>query len=219
MCCFPPKREAPGGVLAARSPGFVFPRSSFRVLPSFSSEVKGWRLFLIADARAPFPSDVVGRGASLRRKRKTPPSTDIQVMSPRTSRGKRQTDRSDVRQELSASTSPNRFRAQWTSGRAPALHAYEYLTTPAFAPYPFRFAQSEADAAAFRRAPVDSAFHPAMGHSAMIPILCKQIAAIAVSMVNRKRCVYRAGGRGLPALLARRGCPAKHWLDPRHKLR
>ena len=44
------------------------PCSSFRVPLAFPSEVKGWRLFLIADARAPLPSDHAGRGASLREK-------------------------------------------------------------------------------------------------------------------------------------------------------
>ena len=47
-----------------------------------------------------------------------------------------------------ASPSPIRFSGQWTSGRAPALHAKEYLTTPAFEDESLPFCSCEADAAA-----------------------------------------------------------------------
>ena len=53
------------------------------------------------------------------------------VMSPRTGIRKRQADRSDVRQEYIRFTkSPNRCRAAWTSGRAPALHAFRSISRP-----------------------------------------------------------------------------------------
>jgi hypothetical protein len=63
-------------------------------------------------------------------------------------------DRSDVRQEyVRLRGSPNRFRACQADGRQPFMR-HEYLTMPVFSALSLRFARSEADAAAFRRARV-----------------------------------------------------------------
>jgi hypothetical protein len=66
--------------------GFIvsIPWSSFRVRLAFSSEVKGWRLFLIADARAPFPSDLPAAEPDEREKG-TPRSTDPRMSGKNTS--------------------------------------------------------------------------------------------------------------------------------------
>ncbi len=55
---------------------------------------------------------------------------------PRTLR-KRQADRSDVRQEFARLERARTGFKPLDSGRAPALHACECLTTPAFKTYPF----------------------------------------------------------------------------------
>jgi hypothetical protein len=57
----PASKEATGRVGAARSPGFQcrFLGLHFEFVLAFSTEVKGWRLFLIADAWA-LPSDPGG---------------------------------------------------------------------------------------------------------------------------------------------------------------
>jgi hypothetical protein len=47
---------------------------------------------------------------------------------------------------------PEPVSSQWTSGRAPALHALEYLTNPCLRYLSLRFRDCEADAAALRRA-------------------------------------------------------------------
>ena len=73
-----------------------------------------------------------------------------------------------------ASPSPIRFSGQWTSGRAPALHAKEYLTTPAFEDLSLPLHRCEADAAAFRRACSERAFHPAIDQYDVIPTICTQ---------------------------------------------
>ena len=72
--------------------------------------------------------------------------------------------------------SPNRFRAQWTSGRG-----QPFMPRVSLEPLPFDaslpFCPCDANAAAFRRA-CDSAFHPATGHSSIIPIKMKNISII-----------------------------------------
>jgi hypothetical protein len=94
---------------------------------------------------------------------------------------------------------PNRFRAFFDSGRAPALHAASVSQTPAFLMLPFRFAR------AMRERPlsvvrIERALHPAMDNNDMSYILCKEIAVMAAMMVNRKDApgACRAGGQGTP---------------------
>ena len=55
---FPPQRRPGRRRRCPFARGLCRPWSSFRVPVAISSAVKGWRLFLIADARAPFPSDL-----------------------------------------------------------------------------------------------------------------------------------------------------------------
>ena len=64
--------------------------------------------------------------------------------------GKRQGDRSDVRQEYVRLKRARSGLEPLPSGRAPALHACECLTMPAFESYPFS-SPREAEAAAFCR--------------------------------------------------------------------
>jgi hypothetical protein len=73
-------------------------------------------------------------------------------------RGKRQADRSDVRQKFARfETARSGSSLDKRTGASPSCR--EYLTIPAFDNYPFRFAHAMLNAAAFRRAP-DNAFHP-----------------------------------------------------------
>ena len=101
---------------------------SFRAPPVFFEQVKGWRRFLIADARAPVPSDPGGRGASSR-KGKTLASNQ-RAKGPRT-QGWR-TGRS-IRCPAKITSALKRARSGFelgTCGRAPALHACDCLTNP-----------------------------------------------------------------------------------------
>jgi hypothetical protein len=87
--------------------------------------------------------------------------------------GKRQADRSDVRQEFARFAKPEPVFELEPSGRAPALHASEYLAIPALnTSLPFR--PCEADAAALVGR-LDNAFHPAMAHHSEIIFSVKQI--------------------------------------------
>ena len=103
-----------------------FPWSSFRVRPAFSSEVKGWRLFMIADARASFVR-LGGRGADEREKGTRGPRIQ------RTGTSRKKTGRS-IRcpaRIRPLQKSPNRFRAFGKrTGASPSCR--ECLTTPAF---------------------------------------------------------------------------------------
>ncbi len=74
------------------------------------------------------------------------------------------------------------FRANGTSGRAPALHAKEYLTTPAFEYLSLPFHPCEADAAALVGR-VRNALHSATDLYSMVHIICK---VSFVNTVNRK---------------------------------
>jgi hypothetical protein len=105
---------------------FVFVSESSGLM----KQVKGWPHFKIADCvlvrrlRRRFRPTWRPR-ASLRANRGNPGGHGAsRVMNPGTEeRGKRQGNRSDVRQEyVRSKKSPNRFRA-FESGRAPALHA------------------------------------------------------------------------------------------------
>ena len=55
---------------------------------------------------------------------------------------KRQADRSDVRHGYDRFAKPDPASSSSQSKQAPALHALEYLTTPVFQIYPFRFAHA-----------------------------------------------------------------------------
>jgi hypothetical protein len=82
--------------------------------------------------------------------------------------------RSDVRQKFARFAKPDPALSQWTSGRAPALHASDYLTTPAFETHPFRFAHPR------RMRPLsvgrlDNASHPAMDYRRTILKNCEEI--------------------------------------------
>ena len=128
-------------------------------------QVKGWRHFTIADgvvaghagavsARPQGPRSLVAPEGESRR----PRIPGSRARGPRT-RGKRQADRSDVRQEFARlNKSPIAFRAQWTSGRAQPFMPQEYLTIPVFELYPFGCADFEADAAAFKSGAVRAPF-------------------------------------------------------------
>ena len=61
-----------------------------------SKQVKGWRLFRIADGQARFPSDPGGRGARLSARRETPAPMGQKPNDPE---DKDEADRSDVRQK------------------------------------------------------------------------------------------------------------------------
>ena len=87
--------------------------------------------------------------------------------------------------------SPNRFRAQWTSGRAPALHACEYLTTPAFEFFPFGFADAR------RMRPLS------VGRSLRTPFIQRPLNATMVSesyVKNLQQKVFPKSARALPEL-------------------
>jgi hypothetical protein len=105
----------------------------------FSSRVL--RSLEASEGLAPFRSRTIGR-VSVRpwrprslvsAKREPRPKRAIpgsQARGPRT-RGKRQADRSDARQEYARVKSPNRFRKLPADGRQPFM-PQDYLTTPAF---------------------------------------------------------------------------------------
>jgi hypothetical protein len=93
---------------------------------AFSSEVKGWRLFLSRTLGAPFvrpwrPQSPITRKGNRRPQRK---STGT--------RGKRQANRSDVGHRIRPQKARTGFEPDGQADGAPALHASRYLTTPAF---------------------------------------------------------------------------------------
>ena len=136
----------------------------FRFLQLFEQGMKGWRRFMIADARASFVR-LVGRGADEREKG-TPASTDHPGhVCPGTATSRKKTGRSIRRSARirPLGKSPNRFRAQWTSGRAPALHASRVSHNPCLQDLSLPFRSCVAHVAALRRAR-DNAFHPATEH-------------------------------------------------------
>ena len=130
---------------------FVF---VFRFLRLFK-QVKGWRRFSRSRTLGRRLSDLsTAEPMSAKREPR------VQEAKAPGRCGKRQADRSDVRQEF-ARKRPEPVSSLWTSGRAPALHAASVSQ-----PLPFDaslpFCPCEANAAAFRRAR-DNAFHPATG--------------------------------------------------------
>jgi hypothetical protein len=98
------------------------------------------------------------------------------------------------RQEFARFTKPDPASSQ-ASGRAPALHASEYLTTPALA-YPFRFAHTRRVRPLLSGA-LTAPFTP---HHYEIPGLCKLISLISIIWLTGKggHRRYCAGGQGLP---------------------
>jgi hypothetical protein len=70
---------------------------------------------------------------------------------------------------------PEPVSSLWISGRAPALHACEYVSTPAFDTYPFRFAM-RGGCGRFLSGALMSAFHPAMVTITEVRFFCKEFA-------------------------------------------
>ena len=136
---FPLRRRPRGGVGAACSPVVCRCPGLHRAPVAFSSEVKGWRLFLIADAWASVVR--LGDRRPMSAKKEPHESTDPRVMAG-TGTLRKKTGRS-IRcpARNSPAKGPNRFRAQWTSGRAPALHAAS-VSQPCLLMLPFRFAHA-----------------------------------------------------------------------------
>ncbi len=159
---------------------FVFVSGSSGCL----SKRRAWRLFMIADAWASFVR-LVGRGADEREKgTRRPRSIPGYEPGTRGPRGKRQADRSDVRQEYARlKRARSGFEPGQANGRQPFMPRVSH--SPCLLLLPFRFAHAR------RMRPLsvgrlDNAFHPAMDDHHVIPILCKAIAAMAAMMVNRK---------------------------------
>ena len=163
----------------------VFVSGSFRLV----KQVKGWRRLSSRTLRRRVHPTCQPR--SLIAKKGTLVSPD----QPRT--GKRQADRSDVRQNYVRFAKPDPASSQWTSGRAPALHAVKSISRPLPSKLIPSFRSCEANAAAFVGR-VESAFHPATDHHySVISIICKAISEIWLIGKARPRAC-RAGGQGLP---------------------
>jgi len=113
--------------LVARFGSFLVPSVFVSISSDLLEQGKGWRHF---DR---------GRGRHLRRLGGCEPDCVKKEGRPRIPgsrargpRGKRQGDRSDVRQDCVRLKRARSGSSFWISGRAPALHACECLTTPAF---------------------------------------------------------------------------------------
>ncbi len=112
---------------------------------------------------------------------------------------KRQADRSDVRQEFVPKRARTGFEPWQADGRQ------RFMPRVSLEPLPFDASLGLAHAMRMRPLFVGrfvSAFRSATDYDDAIPIPCKQIAAMAAMMVNRKDTAgaYRAGGPGLPRL-------------------
>jgi hypothetical protein len=130
---------------------------------------KGWRLFMIADAWASFVR-LVGRGADEREKG----NPAIHGPKARGPQGKdRPIDPTSGKNATPLKIARTGFELV-PSGRAPALHALEYLKTPAFEDLSLPFRSCEADAAAFHRAR-ENAFHPPTAHNTSVLSFCKAV--------------------------------------------
>ena len=138
----------------------VFLGLHFEFVLAFSSEVKGWRLFHDRGRSGVFVR-LGGRGADEREKG-TPASTDpgtyLRGPGPR---GKRQADRSDVRQEF-ARKGPEPVSSPMDKRTGASPSCRECLLNPCLLMLPFRFAHAR------RMRPLsvgrlDNAFHPATG--------------------------------------------------------
>jgi hypothetical protein len=100
--------------------GFVL-RSSFSVPPAVSCKRrKSWCLFSRSRTLGRRLSDAAAAEPMSAKRKRGIHGPSGQALGPC---GKRQTDRSDVRQEFARFTEPDPASSQWTSGRAPALHA------------------------------------------------------------------------------------------------
>ena len=145
------------------------------------------RRSMIADASAPFPSDLSAAEPHSREKGKP----GVHGASPGHEPGDRGlADPTGRSIRYSARIGPlHRARTgfgPWTSGRAPPFMPQEYLTIPAFETYPFRIAHARRCGRSCRAR--DNAFHPAttssfhrfQGH-------VNKLRLISPSMVNRKR--------------------------------
>jgi hypothetical protein len=127
--------------------------------------VKGWRLFKIADARAPFVR-LGGRGADQRAKGTRRPRIAGHAPGAEDLAEKdRPIDPMSGKKFARLETARTGFEPMdKRTGASPSCR--EYLTIPAFDSHPFRFAHAMLNAAAFRRAP-DNAFHPVTGSSCL----------------------------------------------------
>jgi hypothetical protein len=148
---------------------------------------EGLAPFLIADARAPFPSDPGGCGASSREKGTRRPRRKAPGHAEKTGRSIR-------RPACDTPTCQARSGVELKpSGRAPALHALEYLTTPAFKLIP-SVRSYEANAAALVRRVTTPFIQRPIVHS-IIPFLRKEIASIWLiwKAVRRRLSCRRSG--------------------------
>ena len=148
MLRIPPQDEESGDTRARRRCLFASTFRSFCLRfgsSSFMKQVKGWRHF---------DRGTLGRHFRPTWRPREPHCAKKGTLHGPKARGlgKRQADRSDVRQEIRPlKRARTGFRA-YTSGRAPALHCLRVSHDPCLQAYPFGFADCEADAAAFRRA-------------------------------------------------------------------
>ena len=175
-------------------PGFIVGPSVFVFGSSgCSSKVKGWRLFMIADARASFRP--TRRPRSLMNARKGNPASTEQKP-----RGPTEKDRPidpTSGKNSPASPSPIRRRARQADGRQPFM-PQEYLTTPAFEDLSLSFRSCEANAAALVGR-VKSAFHPARDQCSKIKITCKEISTNTVNRNKPPTLIVLAVRRSAPA--------------------
>jgi hypothetical protein len=188
----PASNEATGRRDAARSHGFEcrFLGLHFEFVLAFSSEVKGWRLFMIADARALFARP---GGRELQEREKGNAGVDEGPLRKKAGRSIRCPARDSPAKE------PEPVSGLWTSGRAPALHAASVSRTPLPFDASLPFCRLRCECGRFPSGVLMSAFHQAMDHHDVTPIICKTIVAIATMMVNRKDTgAYRVGGQGRP---------------------
>ena len=138
---------------------------------------------------APFPSDP--SAAEPRCARRRTPLPRIPGSKPG-DRGQRQADRSDVRQEYARLKRARSGFEPLDSGRAPALHACERLTTPALS-LGFAHARRMRPLSVGR---LENAFHPATDHDSEFQF-CKENATKGFSERRRRRLIALAV-RGSP---------------------
>ena len=98
-------------------------------------------------------------------------SPETLARGPRTL-GKRQADRSDVRQEFARFAKPDPASSRSQPDGRRALHACEYLTTPAFKNLSLPFCSCETSAAALVGARFRAPFIQRLEHY-VISIMCK----------------------------------------------
>ena len=170
--------------------------------PVLSSKRRAGAIFKIADARAPFPSDPGGRGASFMRKREPGVRGPIPGSQPGT--GTRDKDRlidpmsgiEFARKRARTGFEPLRI----ANGRQPFM-PLRVSHDPCLQNLSLRFAHAR------RMRPLsvgrlDDAFHPATPHHCGIPGVCKLISLISIIWLIGQGVAgaYRAGGQGAPLI-------------------